>query len=85
MAPTLFLPMKTPMSSEILANWSLPDPPAHSHSLPALLVSQSERGRQVGMVLDLANHECLCEWGWRRRGSRGPAPSRGSRTQGPLP
>eukprot|EP00889_Picochlorum_renovo_P003138 jgi/Picre1/30168/NNA_005537.t1 len=28
-SPTMFLPMKTPMSREIIENWSLEDPPRH--------------------------------------------------------
>jgi protein-tyrosine phosphatase len=58
-APTCFLPMKTPMSREIVASWSLPAPPAHALTLRGLLAAQAAAGRRVGLVVDLANHECL--------------------------
>lgn len=57
--PTKFLPMKTPMSLEIISNWSLEQPPKHSLTVPELLSSQDVTGRCVGMIIDLANHECL--------------------------
>lgn len=57
--PTKFVPMKTPMSREILANWSLPEPPRHSLTIPLLLERQRERGEPIGLIIDLANHECL--------------------------
>lgn len=58
-APTNFIPCKTPLSAEILANWSLPVPPEHSLSISSLLADQAAAGRRVGMVLDLSNHACL--------------------------
>eukprot|EP00887_Chlorella_sp_A99_P000324 scaffold13.g324.t1 len=57
--PTKFVPMKTPMSREILANWSLPNPPRHSLTVPQLLEEQAAHGEPVGLIIDLANHECL--------------------------
>jgi hypothetical protein len=57
--PTKFLPMKTPMSLEIISNWSLEQPPKHSLTVPELLCGQDLAGRCVGMIIDLANHECL--------------------------
>lgn len=53
--------MKTPMSLEIISNWSLPEPPRHSLTVPDLLSGQGANGRRVGMIIDLANHECLYE------------------------
>jgi hypothetical protein len=58
-APTKFLPMKTPMSMEIITNWSLPVPPKHSLTVQELLQSEASAGRKVGLIIDLANHECL--------------------------
>ncbi len=57
--PTRFLPMKTPMSQEILDNWSLPEAPKHPLTVPLLLAQQEAAGRQVGLIIDLANHDCL--------------------------
>lgn len=57
--PTSFLPMKTPMSLEIISNWSLPHVPKHTLTVNELLTSQESLGRRVGMIIDLANHECL--------------------------
>jgi len=54
-----FLPMKTPMSLEIMDNWSLEQPPLHKLTIPELLESQRKKNRRVGMIIDLANHECL--------------------------
>jgi len=51
--------MKTPMSLEIISNWSLEQPPEHSLTIPELLSSQVVSGRCIGMIIDLANHECL--------------------------
>jgi len=58
--PTRFLPMKTPMSNEIIENWSLENPPKHTLTVE-MLVEGQERvyGRKVGLIIDLANHECL--------------------------
>ena len=58
-APTRFLPMKTPMSREILDNWSLAGAPAHPLTVPLLLDGQAAAGRTVGLIIDLANHDCL--------------------------
>ncbi|KAI7835650.1 hypothetical protein COHA_010442 [Chlorella ohadii] len=57
--PTKFIPMKTPMSREILDNWSLPGPPKHPLTVPLLLEGQAAQGRTVGLIIDLANHDCL--------------------------
>lgn len=59
MAPTRFVPMKTPMSSEIITNWSLEAGPRHALTVPSLLVRQAAAGAPVGLIIDLANHECL--------------------------
>lgn len=57
--PTNFIPMKTPMSNEILDNWSLPEAPRHPLTVKLLLARQSALGREVGLIIDLANHDCL--------------------------
>ncbi|KAL4852861.1 mRNA-capping enzyme [Chlorella vulgaris] len=57
--PTRFLPMKTPMSNEILGSWSLAEAPKHPLTVPRLLETQSKLGRTVGLIIDLANHDCL--------------------------
>lgn len=55
--PPCQVPMKTPMSGEILDSWSLPDPPRHSLTVPLLLERQLARGQPIGLIIDLANHE----------------------------
>lgn len=58
--PTKFLPMKTPMSKEIIDNWSLDHAPNHTLTIEELITSQErDHGRHVGLIIDLANHECL--------------------------
>ena len=57
--PTHFIPMKTPMSREILDNWILAEAPKHALTVPLLLAQQEAAGRDVGLVIDLANHDCL--------------------------
>ena len=51
--------MKTPMSSEIMSNWSLEEPPKHVLTVPSLLREESARGREIGLIIDLSNHETL--------------------------
>ena len=51
--------MKTPMSSEIVSNWSLEEPPKHVLTIPSLLREESARGREIGLIIDLSNHETL--------------------------
>lgn len=52
--------MKTPMSEEIIQNWSLEHPPKHVLTIRRLIESQErEHGRKVGLIIDLANHDCL--------------------------
>lgn len=51
--PTKFIPMKTPMSREIISNWTLGTGPKHSLTVPELLEWQAARDRQVGMIIDL--------------------------------
>ena len=51
--PTKFVPMKTPMSREIISNWTLGDGPKHSLTVPDLLRKQSAKGREIGMIIDL--------------------------------
>jgi hypothetical protein len=49
--------MKTPMSREIIANWSLPKGPSHNLTVEILLEGQAAAGREVGCIIDLANHD----------------------------
>ncbi|GAX78328.1 hypothetical protein CEUSTIGMA_g5770.t1 [Chlamydomonas eustigma] len=58
-SPTLFIPCKTPFSSTIMETWSPDDPPLHPFTVPQLIEEQKLRGRTVGLILDLSNHECL--------------------------
>lgn len=57
--PTKFIPMKTPMSLEIISSWSLTEAPLHAHTVGSLLAAQHAMGRTVGLIIDLANHDCL--------------------------
>ena len=59
MIPTRFIPCKTPLSCEIIESWTLPEEPKYSLTLPSLLSEQAAKGRQIGMVLDLSNHDTL--------------------------
>jgi hypothetical protein len=54
--PTKLLPMKTPLSRDILADWQLPQPPRHSLTIEELLAGQAAAGRRVGCIVDLSNH-----------------------------
>ena len=55
-APSKFIPMKTPLSPTLLA-----DPAAFENvlTLPAFLEAQLKLGRKVGLIIDLSNHDCL--------------------------
>jgi hypothetical protein len=53
---TKLLPMKTPLSREILSDWQLPQPPRHSLTIGELLEDQAAAGRRVGCIIDLSNH-----------------------------
>ncbi|EFJ44707.1 hypothetical protein VOLCADRAFT_118653, partial [Volvox carteri f. nagariensis] len=57
--PTKFIPMKTPLSAEILNSWSLPSQPKHRLTVPEMVAQQAALGRKVGLLLDLSNHDCL--------------------------
>ena len=57
--PSLFIPMKTPLSQAILNEWSLPEEPKHSLTVSSLLQQQHFLHRQVGLIIDLSNHETL--------------------------
>lgn len=51
--------MKTPMSSEIVDNWSLKEPPKHILTIASLLEEERAKGREIGLIIDLSNHETL--------------------------
>ncbi len=57
--PSLFIPMKTPLSQAILNEWSLPEEPKHSLTISSLQQQQHFLHRQVGLIIDLSNHETL--------------------------
>ena len=82
--PSRFIPMKTPLSPTLLADFGVghgdrADDPSdasearrvddedskrkkkvpHVHTLPAFLAAQRAKGRDVGLVIDLSNHDCL--------------------------
>lgn len=57
--PSLFIPMKTPLSQAILNEWTLAEAPKHSLTVTSLLQQQHFLQRQVGMIIDLSNHETL--------------------------
>ncbi|KAK9863661.1 hypothetical protein WJX84_000231 [Apatococcus fuscideae] len=59
--PTLFLPMKTPLSTTIHRSWTLDTPPLHSLTVQQLLAEQAMQQRTVGLILDLSNHATLYE------------------------
>ena len=57
-APSRFIPMKTPLSPTLLvkdAEESLPN----ILTLPKFLAEQRALGRKVGLIIDLSNHDCL--------------------------
>ena len=57
-APSRFIPMKTPLSPTLLAKdaeESLPN----ILTLPKFLAEQRALGRKVGLIIDLSNHDCL--------------------------
>ena len=51
--------MKTPMSSEIVDHWSLEEPPKHVLTVSSLLEEERTKGREIGLIIDLSNHETL--------------------------
>ena len=57
--PSLFIPMKTPLSQAILNAWSLPEKPKYSLTISSLLQQQRSLRRDIGLVIDLSNHETL--------------------------
>eukprot|EP00879_Flechtneria_rotunda_P018145 GHRR01019031.1.p1 GENE.GHRR01019031.1~~GHRR01019031.1.p1 ORF type:complete len:191 (+),score=41.24 GHRR01019031.1:256-828(+) len=57
--PTRFIPMKTPLSVEILDDWQLSEQPKHRLTVGDLLAAQTAAGRHIGLLLDLTNHDCL--------------------------
>jgi len=57
--PTKFVPMKTPLASEILLDWNLESPPRHPLTISLLQEDQECKGRRIGMIIDLSNHETL--------------------------
>ena len=57
--PTRFVPMKTPLSSRLLAahfaNGACPEP----LTIRSALAHCEQRGLQVGLIINLAAHHCL--------------------------
>lgn len=58
-APTKFVPMKTPLGREILEDWNLEEPPRHPLSIAILQKQQTLHGKRIGMIIDLSNHDSL--------------------------
>lgn len=59
--PTRFIPMKTPLSHDLIQNWSLPEAPKHRLTVSDVIETHAAQGRRVGLFLDLSNHDCLYE------------------------
>lgn len=57
--PTRFIPMKTPLGQEIIEHWDNDTPPRCPLTLDILVAAQREKGRKLGMIIDLSNHETL--------------------------
>ena len=66
--PSKFIPMKTPLSPTLLADLGVVSSAekqgeekccAHVHTLPRFLTEQKSLNRDVGLVIDLSNHDCL--------------------------
>lgn len=57
--PTRFVPMKTPLSSHLLAAHFAPGECAQPLTLPSALSHCARRGLRVGLVINLAAHHCL--------------------------
>eukprot|EP00899_Mesostigma_viride_P026490 jgi/Mesvir1/7025/Mv09153-RA.1 len=55
--PSKFIPMKTPLSRNILNNIGA----APSHTVTSFLDQQRRLGRHVGLIIDLTNHDCIYE------------------------
>lgn len=58
-APTRFIPGKTPLAQEILDNWTLDSPPKYPHTVRTFIEATAARGDHIGAFIDLANHTCL--------------------------
>lgn len=57
--PTRFIPCKTPLAADMIANWNLEEPPQHPLTIDILVESNLKRGKRIGMILDLSNHPTL--------------------------
>ena len=74
--PSLFIPMKTPLSPTFLTGFGVSNGASygssesskikttcekvpHIHTLPKFLDEQKVKGVEVGLVIDLSNHDCL--------------------------
>ena len=53
--PSKFIPMKTPLSPTLLQH----DTFESVLTLPHFLAEQRAKGREVGLIIDLSNHDCL--------------------------
>ncbi len=58
-APTRFIPGKTPLAQDILDNWTLEEPPQYPHTVATLMAAAAAQGDRIGAFMDLANHACL--------------------------
>lgn len=61
MVAEMIVPMKTPLTVDILNDWghTLDEMPKHVHTVSTFLKAQREEGREVGLIVDLCNHDCL--------------------------
>ena len=62
--------LERPRASEEITPTSTERITPHVHTLPGFLAAQKRRGRDVGLVIDLSNHDCLYSDGILETGVR---------------
>jgi hypothetical protein len=62
--------LERPRASEEITPTSTERKTPHVHTLPGFLAAQKRRGRDVGLVIDLSNHDCLYSDGILETGVR---------------
>lgn len=59
--PSRFIPMKTPLTEQLLSAWD-PNKACRSPlTLPLVIASCKAKNRRLGMIMNLAGHDCLYE------------------------
>jgi hypothetical protein len=58
-APTRFVPCKTPLATQMILDWTLEEKPLNPLTIPMLLEGNLAKGHKIGMILDLSNHPTL--------------------------